>query len=76
MRLQPGDVVQLVLHRGAKAPRDDGFSFADDSGLARWVTADRALVTIDDLPAQRRALTTLVKRWLAATKKSSEAPAG
>ena len=37
-RLQPGDRLQLVLHRGAKV-RDDAadFRFEDDSGLLDWV---------------------------------------
>lgn len=68
MKLQPGDVVQLVLHRGAKARAAKGFSFEDDSGLVRWVATDRGLVTISDLGRERRALATLVKRWLLATR--------
>ena len=68
MKLQPGDVVQLVLHRGAKARPVKGFSFEDDSGLVRWVAADRGLVTISDLGRERRALAALVKRWLLATR--------
>src|SRR5919112_2628857 len=42
-RLQPGNRLQLILHRGAKV-RDDAadFRFEDPSGLLEWVAADRA----------------------------------
>jgi hypothetical protein len=70
-RLQPGDRVQLVFHRGAQK-RDDAatFSFEDDSGLLEWVTRDRALVTfrdLDDVAAKRAAVKDLVRRWMIAT---------
>jgi hypothetical protein len=70
-RLQPGDRVQLVFHRGAQR-RDDAttFSFEDGSGLLEWVASDRALVTfrdLDDVAAKRAALKDLVRRWMIAT---------
>jgi hypothetical protein len=70
-RLQPGDRVQLVFHRGAQK-RDDAttFSFQDSSGLLEWVTRDRALVTsgdLDDVEAKSAALKGLVRRWMIAT---------
>jgi hypothetical protein len=70
-RLQPGDRVELVFHRGTRK-RDDAatFSFEDGSGLLEWVARDRALVTfrdLDDVEAKRAALKDLVRRWMIAT---------
>jgi hypothetical protein len=70
-RLQPGDRVQLIFHRGARK-RDDAatFSFEDGSGLLEWVARDRALVTfrdLDEVEAKRAAFKDLVRRWMIAT---------
>jgi hypothetical protein len=70
-RLQPGDRVQLVFHRGAQK-RDDAtrFSFKDSSGLLECVTLVRALVTfgdLDDVEAKSAALKDLMRRWMIAT---------
>ncbi len=69
-RLQPGDRLQLVLHRGAEA-RDDSrdFRFEDTSGLLEWVAPDRAVVTfpdLDDVDAVQAAVVDLVNRWVVA----------
>jgi hypothetical protein len=67
-RLQPGDVVQLVLHRGAKVRDDsDSYSFDDSGGLVEWVTTDRGTVTLADAAAtavQVPAIVDLVRRWV------------
>jgi hypothetical protein len=68
-RLQPGDRLQLVLHRGA-AVRDDaaGFRFEDPSGLLEWVAADRAVISFRDLAdvtAKLPAVVDVVRRWVA-----------
>jgi hypothetical protein len=49
-RLQPGNGLQLVVHRGV-AVRDDAaeFRFEDDSGLLQWVAGDRAVITFGNL---------------------------
>lgn len=70
MRLQPGDRLQLVFHRGARVKDTAGFSFADGTGLLEWVAVDRAVVTIrdrKDLTARQAALVGVVKRWMKAT---------
>jgi hypothetical protein len=69
-RLQPGDRLQLVLHRGAEV-RDDSadFRFDDPTGMVEWVTSDRGVVTfrdLDDVEARRDAVVDLVARWVAA----------
>ena len=71
-RLQPGDRVDLVFHRGTGARDDlDTFRFADPSGLLRSVTADRGTVAFanrEDIEAKRERLSALVVAWLAATR--------
>ncbi len=69
-RLQPGDRLQLILHRGA-AVRDDAadFRFEDPSGLLEWVAADRAVITfrdLDDVAAKQATVVDLIGRWVAA----------
>jgi hypothetical protein len=69
-RLQPGNRLQLILHRGAKV-RDDAadFRFEDPSGLLEWVAADRAVITfrdLDDVDARLSAVVDVVRRWVAA----------
>ncbi len=70
MRLQPGDQLQLVLHRGAKVRSDSAtFRFDDPSGLVVWRTPDRGVVTVVDalhLDEQHDALVDLVRRWVQA----------
>ncbi|MBI4923923.1 MAG: DUF1801 domain-containing protein [Devosia nanyangense] len=69
-RLQPGDRIDLIFHRGAKVQDNSSFSFADDSGLCTWLAPDRAIVSFGDsadIEARAPALRALVKRWIAAT---------
>lgn len=46
-RLQPGDKVDLILHRGARK-RDDSatFVFDDPSELITWAAPDRGVISI------------------------------
>ena len=70
MRLHPGDRLQLILHRGAKANADDFFRFEDPDGLIVWAAPDRGVVTLrdaDDLAARSAALGRVIKRWVAMT---------
>jgi hypothetical protein len=62
---------RAVLHRGAKARPLEGFGFADDAGLARWVAPDRGLVEFTDLAdveTRGEAFKILCRRWLDATR--------
>ncbi|WP_417310649.1 DUF1801 domain-containing protein [Devosia sp.] len=71
MRLQPGERVQLILHRGAKVRDASDFDFIDESGLLRWLARDRGEVTVRDaahLDDRAEAIRTLVERWIAATR--------
>ena len=69
MRLQPGDRLQLVLHRGAKARPVDGFAFSDPAALIEWAAADRGVITLapGQLDQLREALADVLRRWVAAT---------
>jgi hypothetical protein len=66
-RLYPVDRAQLVFHRGSRV-KDDAktFAFDDDTGLLRWVTADRAVVPLRDAEARQPELVSVVNRWVVA----------
>jgi hypothetical protein len=68
-RLQPGDKVDLIFHRGV-ARKDNEFSFADETGLLKFVAPDRAVLEFADGPdieAKADQLRWLVRAWIAAT---------
>jgi len=69
-RLQPGNRLQLIFHRGAKVRADtQQFVFEDGSGLLTWLAADRAVVDFPDLESvriHRDQLASLVNRWILA----------
>ena len=70
MRLHPGDRLQLILHRGAKAGADDFFRFEDPDRLIAWAAPDRGVVTfkdVDDLARKSAALSEILRRWVACT---------
>lgn len=61
--------VRAVLHRGAKAVKDD-FVLSDPDRLAKWPSPDRGVLTFADagaIEARRDAIKTLFSRWLEAT---------
>ncbi|MEV6275443.1 DUF1801 domain-containing protein [Nocardia sp. NPDC051832] len=69
MRLQPGDAVELIFHRGVKV-KDTAFSFEDPAGLLHWRAPDRGTVTFTDLAdvqAKLPSVVELVDRWMTAT---------
>jgi len=68
-RLQPGDPVQLIFHRGVKKRDAESFVFEDESGLLDWVAKDGGVVTFADSDHVAREATDfqeLVKRWIRA----------
>lgn len=70
MRLQPGNRVQLILHRGTKAGADDLFRFEDPDKLISWAAPDRGVITISDsadLTNKADAIGEVLKRWVAMT---------
>lgn len=70
MRLHPGNRLQLILHRGAKAGADDLFRFEDPDKLIAWAAPDRGVITIKDaadLTAKSKAIGEVLRRWVAMT---------
>lgn len=70
MRLHPGDRLQLILHRGAKAGADDFFRFEDPARLINWAAPDRGVIsfkTAADLADKAEPLRDILKRWVACT---------
>lgn len=69
MRLHPGALVQVVLHRGAKPGEAKGFAFADETGLIRWAAPDRGVVSLAPGEVASRAgeIARIVRAWIAAT---------
>ena len=65
MRLQPGDRLQLVFHRGAKPRATDDFAFDDPTGRIEWAAADRGVLTIANASAgELEEVVSLVNSWL------------
>lgn len=62
------DDIQLIFHRGAKVKDDaTSFTFDDDTGMMKWRSSDRAIVTFEDLEdvkADETAFIELVRRWV------------
>jgi hypothetical protein len=68
-RLQPGNKVDLIFHRGV-ARKDNEFSFADETGLLKFVAPDRAVLIFSDaadIEGKAEQLRWLVRAWIAAT---------
>lgn len=67
-KVHPQDTLQLIFHRGAKVRGDtDTFAFDDQTGLVKWITNDRGIVTLKsaaDITAQQDAIVGLVDRWI------------
>jgi hypothetical protein len=70
MRLHPGNRLQLILHRGAKAGADDLFRFEDPDKLIAWAAPDRGVITIKDaadLAGKDAAIGEVLRRWVTMT---------
>lgn len=69
-KLQPRDSVQLIFHRGARIRDDqDKFRFDEPTGLLKWLSPDRGVVTLSDADETGRlqeAVSDLVRRWVRA----------
>ena len=69
-RLQPGDRVDLVLHRGARTRVDvDTFALDDASGLIVWAARDRGVISIPenaDLDVLLPEILRVIRAWVRA----------
>ena len=67
VNLRSKDVIQLVMHTGAKAKDNPDFKIADPNGLLLWLAKDRALATLGSgktLQANAKAFEAIVKAWI------------
>ena len=60
MRLQPGDRLQLIFHRGAKPKDASTFKFGDPTGMIESAAVDRVVVTVANEVKSAKALERLV----------------
>lgn len=69
-RLRPGNVLQLVFHRGSSVRADvETFAFEDPAGLLAWQAPDRGVITFTDLAdveAKLHDVGDLARRWVLA----------
>jgi hypothetical protein len=64
-RLQPGDKLQLLFHRGAKVRTDTAaFAFNDPTGLMTWLAPDRASSISPTCRPHQVKVVSLVNRWV------------
>eukprot|EP01036_Dinobryon_divergens_P054703 gene54703-73091_t len=47
-RLQPGDKLDLIFHRGAEVKDSADFNFTDDDELVTWLSPDRGIIRFGD----------------------------
>jgi|JI10StandDraft_1071094.scaffolds.fasta_scaffold07869_9 hypothetical protein len=67
VNLRSKDVIQLVMHTGAKAKDNPKLNIPDENGLLVWLAKDRALATLGagkTLKANAKAFTAIVKAWV------------
>lgn len=68
LRVRPGDILQIILHTGAKAPPAPARIRIDDADrLLRWPAPDRAVVTLGDMAdirARAPAIIAILRQWL------------
>jgi hypothetical protein len=67
VNLRSKDVIQLVLHTGAKAKDNPELRIPDSNGLLLWLAKDRALATLGSgktLKTNAKAFVAIVKVWL------------
>ncbi|SEM08788.1 protein of unknown function (DU1801) [Pseudoxanthomonas sp. GM95] len=67
LHLRDPSVVQLILHRGAKA-RADALHVDDPESLLTWLGPERAtlkFVTLAELQARQLALNAVLRQWIA-----------
>lgn len=67
VNLRSKDVIQLVMHTGAKAKDNPKLKIPDENGLLVWLAKDRALATLGagkTLKVNAKAFEAIVKAWV------------
>lgn len=64
LRIHPGDVLQVILHRGAK-PQAGVLRVDAPAGLVRWASGDRGILTApaDGFDEWLRLATPVIAEW-------------
>jgi hypothetical protein len=64
LRTQEG--MQVILHFGAKVrAKQKRPEIADPKGMLKWLGDDRAMATLSNSAADRKALAAIVRQWIA-----------
>jgi hypothetical protein len=66
-QLRARDGAQVILHLGAKPPRDTNVVISDPTSLLEWLAEDRASVKfrdMDDVEARRAAFADITRQWI------------
>jgi hypothetical protein len=67
-KLRPEDMVQVVLHKGAKAKDNSGeVKINDPAGLLKWAAKDRCVASFSnmkDVESKKAAFASIVKQWV------------
>lgn len=73
LKLNSPKSVDLVFHRGSKVkPMPENKLIEDSSGLLKWVTNDRAVISffiLDDIQNNKEALINIINQWVEAAQK-------
>ena len=67
VNLRSKDVIQLVMHTGAKAKNNSKLKIPDENGLLVWLAKDRALATLGAgkaLKTNAKAFEAIIKAWI------------
>lgn len=65
VNLRSKDDLKVVFHLGAKVRTGQKRPvIADPDGLLKWLANDRAMATVRDTPADRKALAAIVRQWI------------
>lgn len=65
VNLRSKNDLQVILHLGAKVRASQKRPvIADPNGLLKWLANDRAVATVSDTPADRKALAAIVRQWI------------
>lgn len=65
LNLRSKQGMQVILHLGAKVRAGEQRpAIKDPNGLLKWLGDDRAMATLSDSAADRKALAAIVRQWI------------